>query len=74
VREAGCVCERRVGEGCVERESVCVCVCKARKGECVCACVGGRICVRVGLCGVCVRTHVFVTYQDTNLYNDMGMT
>ncbi len=32
---------------------------------CVCACV--RACVRV--CG-----HVYVVYEDTNLYNDMGMT
>ncbi len=28
-------------------------------GECVCVCV----------CG-----HVYVVYEDTNLYNDMGMT
>ncbi len=35
-----------------------VCVC----GVCVCVCV----CV----CG----GHVYVVYEDTNLYNDMGMT
>ncbi len=29
------------------------------EGECVCVCV----------CG-----HVYVVYEDTNLYNDMGMT
>ncbi len=34
---------------------------------CVCACV--RVCVRA-----CVRGHVYVVYEDTNLYNDMGMT
>ncbi len=28
---------------------------------CVCVCV-------------CVRGHVYVVYEDTNLYNDMGMT
>ncbi len=37
---------------------VCVCVCM-----CVCVCV----------C-VCVFGHVYVVYEDTNLYNDMGMT
>ncbi len=31
----------------------------------VCVCV----CVCVGVCG-----HVYVVYEDTNLYNDMGMT
>ncbi len=34
---------------------------------CVCVCV----CVCVGLC---VCGHVYVVYEDTNLYNDMGMT
>ncbi len=34
---------------------------------CVCVCV--RACVRV-----CVRAHVYVVYEDTHLYNDMGMT
>ncbi len=42
-----------------ERESVCVCVCM-----CMCVCV----CVRVHVCTF------LVTYEDTNLYNDMGMT
>ncbi len=32
---------------------------------CVCVCV----CVCVFVCG-----HVYVVYEDTNLYNDMGMT
>ncbi len=35
---------------------------------CVCVCV----CVCVYVWVYCVR--VFVTYEDTNLYNDMGMT
>ncbi len=30
-------------------------------------CARVRVCVRV--CG-----HVYVVYEDTNLYNDMGMT
>ncbi len=30
-------------------------------GVCVCVCV-------------CVCGHVYVVYEDTNLYNDMGMT
>ncbi len=34
---------------------------------CVCVCVCERVCV-----SVCVR--VYVVYEDTNLYNDMGMT
>ncbi len=33
----------------------------ASDGVCVCVCV-------------CVRGHVYVVYEDTNLYNDMGMT
>ncbi len=40
------------------RKNVSVCVC-----VCVCVCVGG------GGGG-----HVYVVYEDTNLYNDMGMT
>ncbi len=39
---------------------VCVCVCAC---ECVCVCVSVCVCVRV-----------YVVYEDTNLYNDMGMT
>ncbi len=31
------------------------------------------MCVCVCVC-VCVCAHVFVTFEDTNLYNDMGMT
>ncbi len=34
-----------------------------RACECVCVCV----------C-VCVCGHVYVVYEDTHLYNDMGMT
>ncbi len=30
-------------------------------GKCVCVCV-------------CVCGHVYVVYEDTNLYNDMGIT
>ncbi len=37
-----------------------VCVCE-RERVCLCACV-------------CVCGHVYVVYEDTNLYNDMGMT
>ncbi len=37
----------------------------------VCACV--CMCVCVCVC-VCVCGHVYVVYEDTNLYNDMGMT
>ncbi len=32
-----------------------------------------RTCVCVCVC-VCVCGHVYVVYEDTNLYNDMGMT
>ncbi len=38
-------------------------------GECVCVCVCVSLCVCVCVCG-----HVYVVYEDTNLYNDMGMT
>ncbi len=38
---------------------------------CVCVCVCEFACVCVCVC-VCVR--VYVVYEDTNLYNDMGMT
>ncbi len=31
------------------------------------------MCVCVCVC-VCVCAHVYVVYEDTNLYNDMGMT
>ncbi len=41
---------------------MCVCVC-----VCVCECV--CVCVCVCICG-----HVYVVYEDTHLYNDMGMT
>ncbi len=32
--------------------------------------IGVCVCV----CGVCVCVRVYVVYEDTNLYNDMGMT
>ncbi len=44
---------------------MCVCVCGVC-AVCVCACM----CV----CSVCVCGHVYVVYEDTNLYNAMGMT
>ncbi len=31
------------------------------------------VCVRERLC-VCVCVRVYVVYEDTNLYNNMGMT
>ncbi len=40
---------------------------------CVCACVS--VCVRACLRAcVCVCGHVYVVYEDTSLYNDMGIT
>ncbi len=42
-----------------------MCVCVRR----VCVCERERVCVCVCVCG-----HVYVVYEDTNLYNDMGMT
>ncbi len=36
---------------------------------CVCVCVCVSVCVCVWGGG-----HVYVVYEDTNLYNDMGMT
>ncbi len=42
---------------------------------CVCVCdVCVRVCVCVCVCDVCVCVWVYVVYEDTNLYNDMGMT
>ncbi len=38
-----------------------------KRVECVCVCACVRVCV-------CVCGHVYVVYEDTNLYNDMGMT
>ncbi len=40
---------------------------------CVCVSVCVYVCVRVCVY-VCVRVRVYVVYEDTNLYNDMGMT
>ncbi len=38
-------------------------------------CVSVCVCVCVCGCGcVCVCGHVYVVYEDTNLYNVMGMT
>ncbi len=39
---------------------------------CVCVCVRACVCVRVCVWGG--GGHVYVIYEDTNLYNDMGMT
>ncbi len=38
--------------------------------SCLCVCVCVCVC---GVC-VCVCVRVYVVYEDTNLYNDMGMT
>ncbi len=35
----------------------------------LCVCCLQCVCVCVCVCG-----HVYVVYEDTNLYNDMGMT
>ncbi len=51
---------------------VCVCVCVCVR-VCVRACVRACVCVCVCLC-VCVCVRVYVVYEDTNLYNNMGMT
>ncbi len=59
-KEYMCVCV--CAHPCVRAPVLCVCVC-----VCVCACV--CVCVCVCMCG-----HVYVVYEDTNLYNDMGMT
>ncbi len=40
-----------------------------KERPCVCVCVQEHACVCVCMCG-----HVYVVYEDTNLYNDMGMT
>ncbi len=51
------------------REVITVCVCGV-----VCVCVQMQVCL-VSLRGVmCVCGHVYVVYEDTNLYNDMGIT
>ncbi len=40
---------------------------------CACECVSVCVCVCECVCvSECVR--VYVVYEDTNLYNDMGMT
>ncbi len=46
--------------------SVCAHVCE-RMCVSLCVCVSECVCV-------CVWGHVYVVYEDTNLYNDMGMT
>jgi len=49
---------------------VCVRMC-----VCVCVCVCVSLCESEGVCVcACVCGHVYVVYEDTNLYNDMGMT
>ncbi len=40
---------------------------------CVCVCVRVCVCVWGGGGGINIP-HVYVVYEDTNLYNDMGMT
>ncbi len=51
---------------------VCACVRERVCVWCVCVC-GERVKVcELCVCGVCV--HVYVVYEDTNLYNNMGMT
>ncbi len=52
---------------------VCVCVCERRMCVCVCVCER-RMCVCERRMYVCVCVRVYVVYEDTNLYNDMGMT
>ncbi len=55
---------------------MCVCV-RACESVCVCVCVRERVCESMCVCEsvcVCVCVRVYVVYEDTNLYNDMGMT
>ncbi len=67
-----CVCERESGvcvRACVRESDVCVCV------ICVCVCVCVCVCLCVCLCAsLCQCVLVYVVYEDTNLFNDMGMT
>ncbi len=45
--------------------------------ECVSVCAGVSVCESVCVCVcvcACVCVHVYVVYEDTNLYNNMGMT
>ncbi len=65
------VCVRACVRVCVcafVRACVCACV-----RVCVCVCVCVRVCVCVCVC-VCMCVHVYVVYEDTNLYNDIGIT
>ncbi len=39
----------------------------------MCMCVHVCACLCVYAC-VCMSGHVYVVYEDTNLYNDMGIT
>ncbi len=50
-------------------------LCRIQLSVCVCmyVCMYACMCVCVCVC-VCVWGHVYVVYEDTNLYNDMGMT
>ncbi len=36
--------------------------------------VFGIDCLNAEFCASCVCVHVYLVYEDTNLYNDMGMT
>ncbi len=58
----------------IPEQGVCVCVCVCERESVsvyvwVCACESQCVSVSVCVCG-----HVYVVYEDTNLYNDMGMT
>ncbi len=57
---------RKESSGRSEGKEPCVCV-RERERE------RERECESVCVC-VCVCGHVYVVYEDTNLYNDMGMT
>ncbi len=70
-----CVWEREsVCERVCVWESECVCVCVSeRERESVCVCVCECVCEREWVC-VWESVRVYVVYEDTNLFNNMGMT
>ncbi len=43
-------------------------------GHVSCMLLLNYICISINILCVCVCGHVYVVYEDTNLYNDMGMT
>ncbi len=51
--------------------NVCVCVCVCM---CMCVCVCVCVCVRACVCVCVCCVHVYVVYEDTHVYNYMGMT